>query len=123
MLRHVQAIVASTPCAAGGCCTATAAPGSLTLAHLLACHALGYGTTLCLKAARLSLSWLIVQAVAGTFVDGLRAALNTPLSLEHTPAEADATVTAGATSTQSLILILRGVQTGPHHTNDTVDCA
>ena len=34
--------------------------------------------------------------MASTFVDGLRAALNTPLSLEHTPADADATATPGA---------------------------
>ena len=36
------------------------------------------------------------QAMAGTFVEGVRAALNTPLSLEHTPADAAATANHGA---------------------------
>lgn len=36
-----------------------------------------------------------MQNVAGTFVEGLRAALNTPLALLHTPADG-ATVAPGA---------------------------
>ena len=70
-----------------------------------ACHAAGMLRSACCHQRGLlrcgHLSFLppqqprSVQAVASTFVDGLRAALNTPLSLDHTPAGADATSTPG----------------------------